>query len=470
MKKILFLAFLCLLTYNSLAQDEYKSYFDSIKVVLSKTSKSSEQFKIFSELSEVYRVIGKLDSSRILKMKMLKIAIDSHNLSQQEMTYLLLGADFADTSDYLQSLKFQFKSLELAKTNKNISGIWIAYKEIGVDYKLIKNYPEALKYLLKAKSYLKQLKQKDIEVEKSRTYTNLSDIYLALGNNNQALKYIQLANECTSKKNDLYGFATVQYIFAKIYKERGDSEIAESYFKKCITFTEETDLAFTYVIATEHYGHYLYENKQYNLAKQYTCKSFAKALQSKNKLGVINASSLLRKIYADLKQKDSSYYYADIKEVYRDSVFNEQQTNQIQNISFAQQIKEKEEEVKLLEEDEQRKQNIQYTFIALGIIIFLTLFLLLSQTIIVNQKSISFLSILGLLAVFEFINLLIHPFLEKITHHSPILMLISLILLASLLIPLHHKLEHIIKHKLTEKNKAIRLAAAKKTIEQLEEE
>jgi hypothetical protein len=66
--------------------------------------------------------------------------------------------------------------------------------------------------------------------------------------------------------------------------------------------------------------------------------------------------------------------------------------------------------------------------------------------------------------------LLIHPFLEKITHHSPVLMLLCLVVLASLLIPLHHKLEHFIKHKLTEKNKAIRLAAAKKTIEQLEQD
>jgi len=62
---------------------------------------------------------------------------------------------------------------------------------------------------------------------------------------------------------------------------------------------------------------------------------------------------------------------------------------------------------------------------------------------------------------------MIHPFLES-THHSPVLMLLCLVALASLLIPLHHKLEHFIKHKLTEKNKAIRIAAAKKTLEELD--
>ena len=46
--------------------------------------------------------------------------------------------------------------------------------------------------------------------------------------------------------------------------------------------------------------------------------------------------------------------------------------------------------------------------------------------------------------------------------------LIILVGIAALLIPLHHKLEHWIKHKMVEKNKRIRLAAAKRTIEKLE--
>jgi hypothetical protein len=81
---------------------------------------------------------------------------------------------------------------------------------------------------------------------------------------------------------------------------------------------------------------------------------------------------------------------------------------------------------------------------------------------------VEFLNVVVLLMVFEFINLLIHPFLEKITHHSPALMLLALVAIAALIVPLHHKLEHWSINKLVEKNKAIRLANAKKTIEELE--
>ena len=90
------------------------------------------------------------------------------------------------------------------------------------------------------------------------------------------------------------------------------------------------------------------------------------------------------------------------------------------------------------------------------------------SSIIVNEKLIEFLGVLGLLIVFEFINLLIHPYLATFTNDSPIFMLIVLVAIAALLIPLHHKLEKWITEKMVEKNKKIRLDAAKKTIEKLE--
>jgi len=58
--------------------------------------------------------------------------------------------------------------------------------------------------------------------------------------------------------------------------------------------------------------------------------------------------------------------------------------------------------------------------------------------------------------------------LVRLTLHSPALMLLALVCIAALLVPLHHKLEKWATHKLVEKNKAIRLAADGRTIEELE--
>src|SRR5204862_1932496 len=136
-----------------------------------------------------------------------------------------------------------------------------------------------------------------------------------------------------------------------------------------------------------------------------------------------------------------------------DSIFNQNNVNKIQAMEFNEQLRTMEDSARRNEEALQRTQNIQYALIALSIIIFITIFLLLSRTIIVNERLISFFVVLGLLIVFEFINLLIHPWLATFTNESPVLMLLVLVVIAALLIPLHHRLEHWIKERVIKKNK-----------------
>jgi hypothetical protein len=132
------------------------------------------------------------------------------------------------------------------------------------------------------------------------------------------------------------------------------------------------------------------------------------------------------------------------------------------------QIRQQEKDQSLTKTKNEREQNIQYALIALGIVIFIMLFLLLSRSIITNTKLIELLGVMVLLIVFEFLNLLLHPYLEKVTHQSPLLMLLSLVCIAALLVPLHYKSEKWAIKVLVQKNKQIRLASAKKTIEKLE--
>jgi hypothetical protein len=145
----------------------------------------------------------------------------------------------------------------------------------------------------------------------------------------------------------------------------------------------------------------------------------------------------------------------------RDSVFSAGKLQQIQVMALL----EDERQQKL---KEARKHNLQYAAIALGMVALLIGFLVLSHSALANQKLIRFLGVVSLLIVFEFLNLLLHPWLGAVTHHSPILMLLAMVCIAALLVPLHHRIEHWVIHRLVEKNNRIRLAAAKRTIQQLE--
>jgi hypothetical protein len=78
--------------------------------------------------------------------------------------------------------------------------------------------------------------------------------------------------------------------------------------------------------------------------------------------------------------------------------------------------------------------------------------------------------ILGLLLLFEFISLLLHPYIEKLTNETPVFMVLLLVAIASILVPMHHRLERWMKGKLASTTYAKRnLPAVKESVENTED-
>jgi len=186
----------------------------------------------------------------------------------------------------------------------------------------------------------------------------------------------------------------------------------------------------------------LFEKTQQNDSVLYYAKqSFVTAKQKGFTLQVRDAGRFLTAFYRKINKPDSAFFYLDLTKIANDSLFNQQKNNQMQSLAFDEKLRQQELEAAALKAKEERNQNLQYAAIAVALITFIILFLVLSRSIIVKQKFIEFFAILGLLAIFEFINLFIHPYLANATHNSPVLMLVVLIAIGALLIPLNHKLE-----------------------------
>jgi hypothetical protein len=188
---------------------------------------------------------------------------------------------------------------------------------------------------------------------------------------------------------------------------------------------------------------------------------------SKFKPLMLDAAQNLSRYYTG-KNTDSAFKYLQLATSLREELLGAEKTQQILTLRYEEELRQQQLVNEKARQAEDRNNNLQYAAIALALIVFVILFFLFSHSIMANQKLIRFLGIIALLIVFEFLNLLLHPWLGAVTHHSPVLMLLAMVCVAALLIPLHHRLEHWITHKLVEKNKKIRLSAAKKIISQLE--
>lgn len=182
---------------------------------------------------------------------------------------------------------------------------------------------------------------------------------------------------------------------------------------------------------------------------------------------VMKPAQLLTDIYRPVNV-DSAFKYAEMYKAANDSLYNFKAIQQTQLMTFEEEARQQQLAVAHAQEEAERSVNIQYALIALGIVLFILGFLLFSRSHAASAKLISFLCVVALLIVFEFLNLLLHPLIGSITHHSPVFMLIALVCIAALLIPLHHRLEKWATRMLAEKNAARRLAHAKKTLEELE--
>lgn len=375
--------------------------------------------------------------------------------------YLATGILFK--GDNAIALDLTFPLLKRFEQRKDDYGIMHCYHIIGISYSHSKKFDLAFSYLKKSIAIAERIHANKFL---ALIYNDIGVVYSIAELPDQGLEYAQKSVKFAEKydpKAVSMALSTVgeNYMAAKEY------HIALPFLRKSRQL-EDKKYPYSIAYADNDFTQTFLGLKQYDSAVYYANRS----LQTSNRLGFkdqkLRSYEYLVAIFEQTKRPDSLNKYYKLLIQSKDELFSVEKLRSVEASNYKEQLRQGEREAQAAEAKHQRYQNIQYALIATGIITFFIFFLILSRTVIVNEKWISFLAILALLLVFEFINLLIHPFLESITHHSPVLMLLCLVVLASLLIPLHHKLEHFIKHKLTEKNKAIRLAAAKKTIEQLD--
>ncbi|MBP8115353.1 MAG: tetratricopeptide repeat protein [Chitinophagaceae bacterium] len=407
-----------------------------------------------------------IDSALCIDLQ--KMATQLKNDSLLAISYNWIYAYFNAKGRANEAIEYLYKALPLAEKYNDKRRISSIYFDLAGTYAGLGKKTEAIDFLKKGGENLpdKTSPMYDYMLVQYQTY--MAFMFLANKQLDSALYYAQISNQTAERlNNNLYKFQTLR-ILAGAYEEKKEPEIANVYRQKAMAVAQLFKGNLRKFEAYNAYVGYLIRADSLKEATVLAQKMWIIAQQEQNQGLILGAATAKRTLYDKLNKTDSAYYYAKVEIETRKLVFDEEKLSGIQAMGLKEQLRKMDEAAKDEEVKQQRKQNIQYIFLAIGIVTFLILFFLLSRSIVVTEKWISFFGILGLLIVFEFINLLIHPFLERVTHHNPMLMLLALVALASLLIPLHHRLEKWIKEKMTDKNKKIRLASAKKTIEELE--
>lgn len=405
------------------------------------------------------------DSTMDLSLKMLSFLQKQDDPIGIDYTRLAISLKLTETGDYTTVLEQFLELLSNFEKRKDDYGKMYSFSIIANAFAISKDYDQSVAYYKRELPLALTLNDTNRYVN---TLNDIGDTYAKAGMPDSGMQYAQQAvNYCYQYKwNFLLAYALGT--LGENYMGRNEYEIALSHFRKSYAWLKE-DLWGTLQVSNDFAKCFL-GLEQRDSAIHYARHAITKAKMIDAKDELLTAYESMYKIFERTNQQDSLNKYFRLAMLTKDTLFNVEKNKVVQAMAFEEKLREQEIEMQKQKTDDERKTNIQYAAIAIGLIAFVCILLLLTRSILINEKWISFLGILGLLIVFEFINLLFHPFLERITRHNPVLMLGALVVIAALLIPLHHRLEKWVKEKMVEKNKQIRLEAAKRTIEELEGE
>ncbi len=443
---------------------------DSLKQQLKAEKADSIKLQILWEISDLYHYVSN-DSIVFYAQQGVLLSIKSGNslpIGTEAQALSVLASTLWWAGNYPDAKETYFKALKVAEPIGDTMLTAGIYVGIAMVNRNAGNYREAISYYTKAENLTKNIPDNDVLnsvlVDKGKCYEQLGIL-------DSAYTYVQESLAAYFRKfqgKNVYG-GGVHSTMGIIYSKMGKEQLAVEFFRQSFQLSSEVNniriLARSYCEFAEHFERF----NQQDSAIYYATKAILIDQQYNLLVQQLQAATLLTKLYKQENNIDSAFKYQQIMIDTREQVFSNENIIRLQTLEFNEQLRQQELAADIEKSENDRKQNIQYALIAIGLVTLIILFLFLSRSFITNTKLISFFGVVALLLVFEFLNLLLHPFLEGITHHSPVLMLLALVCIAALLVPLHHKLEKWTTVKLVEKNIATRLANAKKTIEKLED-
>jgi tetratricopeptide (TPR) repeat protein len=427
---------------------------DSLKQILSTDLPDTSRIWALNNLG---RNILNTDTTLLLAEQAIMLSSKLNFKRGEAEAYNNIAYWFTQKGNYPKALENFLKAIQLAEEVGFDAGLKRSFNNISGVYWSLKDYNTAISYAYKARNLC-------IKLNDSNTHalaaSSLSRSFLDLHQYDSSLKYARESFEMATMVKAPFPLYVATARLAELYAAQGDHTASLGYFKMSLRHSMQDGRNFRIADAHHKVAEAFWQLGVKDSAFVHAEEAFIMS-QAQNLSQPLYASSmLLSELYEDSDASESLHYHK-VALVAQDSLFSQEKSREIEVINFNETVRQREAEYQRQLEAEERKNNLQYAAIVLGLVIFMILFLVLSHSVIANEKLIRFLGVLALLIVFEFINLLLHPLVANITHHSPVMMLVFMVCIAAVLIPLHHSLEKIIVHKLVEKNKVIRMTANK---------
>ena len=447
-----------LFVFIAFTKGSHSQYVDSLKRSLSDNTEDSNRVFTLLRLSNTYSDFER-DTAMQYAQEALTLAQHSNFKKGEAQSLNMIGSILEGVSNYPKSFEYRIESLKIAEQINNNTLIAALYNNLARVSTERPDYKTALEYLFKAKELFYNQNQKEFL---SDVLLNIGDNYERMGLLDSALLYQDQALSLAKEANYSDNLGTILSNLGSINSKMGNYDIAESYFRKSIGDNQydKESLAGTYYELSKHFE----KLNKFDSSLFYAKKSLTLSMQLSDQKKTLNAAKQLSLLFEKNKFIDSALQYTKIANQIRDDILSADKGALLESMKISEQIRQGEiARIKSVEE-KKRKNNLRLLGIAIFILTFFTILIIVSRRR-AHPKALKYLGLLGLLLLFEFIALFVHPYIDKLTNHEPVWMLIILVLIGAVLVPIHHKMEHWVKERLVKGaiNKHISAPSKKET-------
>jgi tetratricopeptide (TPR) repeat protein len=445
----LYLTFLLLLIYNN--QNWAKqSNIDSLKTILQSASSDKEKANLNAKIAIDYNAEGNFIDAKPYGLTAYKLAEKLNDFNILGTACNALCNSYCVLGDYKKGMEYALKELTIAEKHHQPKDEVAALLVLNFINEHLGMYNEAQKNL---KHALVLAKFYGFDEQLMNCYLAMSSHYSFKKKANQAIAYADSGIRMACKLNlpkkliEAYGYIATAYTFTEKY----DSALRyDTYCLKLIAdnnITDKEEIAINYYSIGESYYHL----KQFDKAKFFYNKAHNIYIEQNNMEGLRDINLNLSLIDSSENKWKQAYEHYKLQSDYSYRLFNEETANSLENQKKLYETEREEflnkQENEKIEKEHERKELIQISIIIL-FILMLTMLLLVLRKRKINPRIVEIIGTFSVLIIFELFTLLTHPIIEKITHHNLILTLFCLVIVASIIVPLHHKVEHWVKHKI----------------------
>ena len=333
-----------------------------------------------------------------------------------------VGVIYADQGNYPRALDHFTQSLAINEELGNQRGIAKALVNIGTVYGDQEDYPKALDYFTQSVPIRKQLGD---QIGLTTSLSNIGSIYSDQGNYLKALDYHAQSLEISKEVGDQTGMARSFNNIGIIYTRQGDYYKALDYYTQSLEIAKQQGDQAGMARSFNNFGTAYLEKGDYPKALDYCQKGYELALS----IGILGEQKkgcdCLYDTHKALGSGNKALLYLEKVQAINDSLNTQETTRQLERIELQKQVTAdslaRAEKIRLAAQKEKEimeakkhKNRIQYSLVAL-VVFLLAGTLLIMTKINFNPKVAAAIIFLFFILIFEFLLVLLDPYVDAAT-------------------------------------------------------